>query len=455
MEERPRWPLWLSPAFGLGVGIYFVLPQEPPGWLGAALFLAIAVICWLLRRRALVFLLVLGLGTTAAGFAAAQLRTTLVAAPILEKSLNARKVEGEVLAIEPRAKGRRMVLRSPRIDGLAPELTPARVRVTLAGDHGAALRPGDLVSLRAVLRPPPSPVSPGAFDFGRRAYFQRLGGFGFALGGVERLPAVPGATAPSVASVASVPTTASVVSVAPGRFQTLSIWWERLRQELAERIRRQLAGDTGAVAVALMIGQRGGISEAVLENMRGSGLAHLLAISGLHMGLVAGWLFLAIRGGLALLPRLALFYPIKKWAAVVAGLGALLYLFIAGAPIPTLRAFIMVATVLAAVVLDRRALSLRLVAWAGVIILLVLPESLVSVSFQLSFAAVVALIAAYESLTLRGRGWTAERSWPVKAAVYIGGVGLTSVIATLATGPFISYHFNRADRLYRSERDRC
>ena len=298
-EERPRWPLWLPPAFGLGVGIYFVLPHEPPGWLGGALFLAMVVIGWLLRRRALLFLLLLGFGTTAAGFAAAQLRTTLVAAPILEKSLNARKVEGEVLTIQLRAKGRRMVLRSPRIDGLAPELTPARVRVTLAGDHGAALRPGDLVSLRAVLRPPPSPVSPGAFDFGRRAYFQRFGGYGFALGGVERLPAVPGASA---------------ATAAPGRTQTLTIWWESLRQELAERIRRQLAGDTGAVAVALMIGKRGGISEAVLEDMRGSGLAHLLAISGLHMGLVAGWLFLAIRAGLALLPRLALFYPIKKWA---------------------------------------------------------------------------------------------------------------------------------------------
>ena len=416
-DERARWPLWLPVAFALGVGTYFALGFEPAPWSGALGLLGSLVALWCLRKRGAVLLLCFALASATAGFTAAQLRSALVSAPILEKSLKGRSVEGEVVQLEPRAKGRRVVLRSLVISGLAPEETPARVRISLAGEHGADLRPGDRIALRAELRPPPGPVAPDAFDFGRRAYFQSLGGFGFAFGGPKLL--------------------------ARGGQNDWTLWLADLRQAIAERIRARLPGESGAVAVALMIGQRGGISEAVLEDMRGAGLAHLLAISGLHMGLIAGWLFLFLRGLLALVPRFALYYPIKKWAAAVAVIGAFAYLGIAGAPIPTIRAFIMVATVLAAVMLDRRALSLRLVAWAAAIILAVLPESLVSVSFQLSFAAVVALIATYESLALRGRSWTAERNWPTRTAVYVGSVALTSLIASLATAPFAAYHFNR------------
>jgi competence protein ComEC len=260
-------------------------------------------------------------------------------------------------------------------------------------------------------------VAPGAFDFGRRAYFQRIGGYGFAFGGPTLL------------------TKAEETDFAQ--------WLAELRQSIAARVWATLPGDRGAIAAALMVGQRGAISDAALEAMRDAGLAHLLAISGLHMGLAAGWLFLLVRGLLALLPRIALYYPIKKWAALAAAAGALFYLGLAGAPIPTIRAFIMVTTVLAAVLLDRRALSLRLVAWAAFLVLLLLPESLVSVSFQLSFAAVVALIAVYERLAFRGWSRAAEASWPGRTAIYIGSVALTSLIASLATAPFAAYHFNR------------
>ena len=162
----------------------------------------------------------------------------------------------------------------------------------------------------------------------------------------------------------------------------------------------QRQGRGGAVAAALVTGDRSAISRDTLSAMRDSGLAHLLAISGLHMGLVAAILFFGLRTLLALSERLALFYPIKKWAAAAALVGGFAYLVLTGGTIPTQRAFLMTGLVLVAVFLDRTAISMRLVAWAAAGILLIAPESLLSASFQMSFAAVVAFVAVYED---RGR----------------------------------------------------
>ena len=114
----------------------------------------------------------------------------------------------------------------------------------------------------------------------------------------------------------------------------------------------------------------------------------------------------------------------------------------AGATVPIQRAFIMVGLVLTAVLCDRDGISMRLVAWAATAILLLRPESLLGASFQLSFAAVIALIAAYEFL--KAHELSPERAviWrrPLR---YLGGVALTTIIATLATSPFAIYHFNQ------------
>ena len=193
-----------------------------------------------------------------------------------------------------------------------------------------------------------------------------------------------------------------------------------------------------------MTGERSAIPPAVMAAVRDSGLAHLLAISGLHIGLVAGILFFGLRGALALVPPLALRYPIKKWAAAAAIPGAFAYALVAGATVPSQRAFLMIGLVLLAVLLDRRGLSMRTVAWAAVIILLLHPESLLGASFQLSFAAVTALIAGYE--VVRGRRRLGGNGPPViwrRILFYVGGVALTTLIAGAVTAPFAAYHFNR------------
>ncbi len=185
-------------------------------------------------------------------------------------------------------------------------------------------------------------------------------------------------------------------------------------------------------AFVRLTGERGAIPEPVLQAMRDAGLAHLLAISGLHIGLVAGILFFAVRFMLAAVPAVALRYPVKKWAALAALAGAFFYLLLSGATVPTQRAFLMLAVVLTAVVFDRSAISMRLVAWAAVLVLVIAPESLLSASFQMSFAAVTALVAVYEGLARRSSAWRAGAGRARRLGLYVAGVALTTVVAGLA-----------------------
>jgi len=441
--ERHRWALWLPVLMGVGIAAYFSLAVEPPLWLGLVAVAASVGVAGSFRRRP--GLLVAGLAAMAlaTGFLAAQARTASVAAPVLQRDIGPTTVEGRVALMESHSKGLRLTLERPRIGNLSPQATPHRIRVTVNGRQPDIL-PGDWVRLRAKLSPPSPPAMPGGFDFQRHSYFRGIGGLGFSFG-----PAT--VTAPA----------ADATQGGLGNGMALAL--QTLRRAISERVLAAFAegSPVGGVTVALMTGERGAIPENVMDAFRDSGLAHLLAISGLHIGLVAGLLFFGVRAGLALLgwpqvllgwPQalfgggLAVHYPVKKWAAAAALTGAFAYAMIAGATVPTLRAFLMVGLVLTAVMLDRRGLSMRLVAFAAAVILLIQPDSLLGASFQLSFAAVIALIAAYEALSDRRRERDKRRSprgWPGRTWRYLGGVALTTLIAGAATAPFVIYHFNR------------
>lgn len=414
--ERGRWVLWLPVGLGIGVAFYFLLPSEPPRSAGpVALALAAGITIFALWRRALIVpaLVLLAL---ALGFAAAQFRAHDVAAPVLGEELRFRMVSGLVETVEPRAKGLRVTFAEVRIPGLAEAETPARLRIALRdSQHDKNIVPGAAMQIRATLRPPPGPSLPGGFDYRRMAWFDGLGAVGYATG------------------------TAEIVSPAVRSGWSSNI--EGLRLSIATRLQEILPGEAGAVAVALTTGLRGAIPDGAREAMRNSGLAHLLAISGLHIGLVAGFVFFLVRAGIALWPAATLRVPAKKYAALAALCAAGFYLLIAGAPVPTQRAFLMAALVLFAVLIDRRGISMRLVAWAAVAILLLRPESLMSASFQMSFAAVIALVAVYE-------GWARRLHrrphGPMKRALqYLAGVAVTTLVASLATAPFALFHFNQ------------
>ncbi len=327
-------------------------------------------------------------------------------------------ITGSVVNVEPDDSASRVTLDRLTITFLNQDELPERVRVRIPGSHGAP-RIGERIRIRSVVRPPGRPVAPGAFDFQRYSFFRQLGGVGFAVGRWESLDA------PTV------------------REETWSDRIAIMRAGVGDRMAKSLPGDSGTVARALVTGERNAVPEELQDAYRQAGLAHMLAISGLHMSLLAGLVFLVARYGLALSLSIGERFNTKKMAAVAALCAALFYLILSGSNIPAQRAFIMISVVFAAVLVDRTALSLRTLTWAALIVLLLQPEALVGASFQLSFAAVVALITVYERVHIRAALRDPYGNFrPLRAVgLYCLAVLVTDLIATAATGPFTAFHF--------------
>jgi competence protein ComEC len=295
--DRDRRILWLTVAFGTGISLYFALPAEPASVLGWALG-ATGILLGAAALGSDNAALRAVLSCCAAlliGFAVAKHRADSVSAPILVHKAGPSVIEGVVESTELHGKGVRVVIFPERVKHLPASLTPRRARISIRSG-GEALRPGDRVRVRAVLMPPPTPAAPNDYDFGRAAYFRQIGAVGFAYGHPQILRS----------------------QHSLGFLDSMSIAIESLRARLSKRIHAVLPGSTGAIASALITGDRGGISEEDEFALRDAGLAHVLAIAGLHMALVGLGLFWAARAILALFPAIALTRPIKKWAAVAA-----------------------------------------------------------------------------------------------------------------------------------------
>jgi competence protein ComEC len=422
--EQDRWFLWLPVLLGLGIGIYFSLADEPSlltagGLAAGALMLRLGAprATWALLGANILL-------AVAAGFALAKARVELVRAPVLAKEMRAVAVQGYIESIEPRARsGERLTLRLTRVGDLGADATPYRARITTR-KASAGLQPGDAVAVRATLMPPAGPALPGGYDFGRQAWFQRVGAVGYTFSAAKRN------------------------AQAPPPALDLRIWGavERLRRNIGRRITAALPGETGAIADALITGERGAITDATETAFRDSGLLHILSISGLHMATMAGAVFYLVRLLLAAVPALALRFAIKKWAAVAAMTGALAYLLISGSSFATVRSAIMILLMFVAVLLDRPALALRNVVLAALLILVLFPESLFDVGFQMSFAAVVALICGYEAFN-RLDIWAFVREHPSAwLAIFLGGIVLSTLIASAAVAPFAAYHFHKSQQ---------
>jgi competence protein ComEC len=329
---------------------------------------------------------------------------------------------GRVESAQLHGPGIRAVLAPIVIDGVDKKDMPRRVRVSVR-HGGKLLAPGAIVRLDAVLMPPPPPAEPGDYDFGRAAYFLGIGAVGYAFGSAELVgPAPP-----------------------PDLRGRSALALQALRFRMSARIHAVLPGSTGAIAAALITGDRGGISEADDQSLRDAGLAHVLAIAGLHMALVGLGLFWTVRALLALWPAIALTQPIKKWAALAALFGAGFYLAISGAATPALRAFTMLAMMLLAIVFDRPALSMRSLAFAATVLLVAAPESLIEPGFQMSFAAVASLIAVAEWEQRRASAREGLPGLPFpKLRRYVHGIAMTSFVGSMATLPYAAFHFDRA-----------
>ncbi|MFC3616620.1 ComEC/Rec2 family competence protein [Lutimaribacter marinistellae] len=398
---------WAPVFLSLGIGVYFALRQEPD--MGALCGLGLAAGLGAgaaLRWPGAFSPLLWALALMGFGFVLAAERAHRVGGPVLGFRYYG-PVEGRVVALDRSASDAlRVTLDRVRMGDLSPEKVPRRVRLSLHGPE-ARLVPGERVMTTAHLSPPQGPVEPGGFDFRRYAWFKSIGAVGYT-----RVPVLTAA-------------------IPEGGLRVFS-----LRISASERIRSILPGDVGGFAAAVTTGDRSGVGQAALEALRASNLAHLLAISGLHMGLLTGFVFAALRIGFSLFPTLALRLPVRKLAAVGALIVAAGYLALSGGNIATERAFVMVSVMLCAVLVDRRAISMRAVAVAALVVLVLRPEALLSPGFQMSFAATTALVAVFGAM--RDAEWRVSHGW--RGAVF--GLVISSAVAGLATAPIGAAHFN-------------
>ena len=409
---------WGVVAFAAGIAVYFGLGFEPRlevlVWTGALGALAL----WAAGRAGVDLRGCVGALLVVAGLARAAWHTRALAHTILPERPAYHEVVGWVEAVERGSSGLRWIVRVEALDGVADP--PPRVRVNVADESVAeTVRAGDGVAFRARLYRPPPPALPGGYDSARAAYFRRIGAYGQLVGAPRRAALELGPRARAERALT------------------------RLRYRIAARIQARAPPDTAGLQVALITGIRKSIPAAQLEAMRDAGLAHIVAISGLHMAVFAGYAYTVASLLFALTP-LARRRDMRKPAALIALGVASGYLFLSGASVSTQRAFVMIAVWLVAIVIEREPFSLRSVSVAAFLTLALRPESLLSAGFHMSFAAVAALIVAYGA-------WSARRErlprGPVRrVAEWFGGLAATSVIAGAATAGFAAIHFGRMAR---------
>ena len=346
------------------------------------------------------------------GFAAAGLRSHWVAAPVLDQRMYT-TITGQVIHKDQSFSGRPRVIVKTHTLGRLPQLrTPHFVRVALHNKWQAETPDiGHIISITAHLAPPPGPVEPHAFDFQRAAWFQRLGAVGYA-----HAPFVIWDQPPI-----SSPRT----------------WVGVARFRVADMFERRLSPDAWGVAAAITVGLRGNIAPDRLSDLRRANLAHLLAISGLHMGMIMTLAFVFIRALGALWPQVSLRFEVKKIAAAVAIITGAAYLLFSGQSVATQRAFVMAAVMFTAILVDRRAISIRTLALAACVILLVWPETLSTPGFQMSFAATLALIVSF--------GFLNDHQLLAKNRIvrWVMASVISALVAGTATMPFAAAHFNQ------------
>lgn len=408
--ERERIGLWLPVALGAGISAWFALPAEAY-WIGLLLLLGAGVLGGLLVgwHSRVGRMVAIGCGVMAAGILLIWARSLWVAAPVLARPITT-EFSASVERVEPLpARGQVRFIVRPQG---RPDLPP-RMRLTADSEKAGDIVPGEHIGLRARLMPPPAASLPGGYDFAQRAWFDRIGAVGTIVGAIARMEGQAPRAPP-------------------------------LRARLSAHIHGQLDGSAGGIAAALVTGDRGAISEVDEEAMRRSGLAHLLSISGLHVTAVVGFAMLLTMRLLALSRRLALAGYVLPLAAAAGALAGGAYTLLAGAEVPTLRSFIAALLVLVAFLLGREALTLRLVAAGALIVLIWRPESLAGPSFQLSFAAITAIIALHESGPMRA--FLARRSEPLffRLGRGVAGLLITGLVVEVVLAPIALFHFHKA-----------
>jgi len=395
-----------------GLVAYAALPAEPPAWALAAAGLVLAGLLFVLRRTAWLgwasLALAAWLGLCLLPLHAHWFGTSMLYRPAY--GLFEARVD-EILSATPESR-RLVISQITPAEGTRP--VPIR-RARLLAPPEPMLAPGDTIRANMRFAPVPGPVLPGAYDGQFHSYFNGIGAYGNVTSQFERISEGPADAT---------------------RFIELT------RMTIGARIDAVLEGPAAAIGRAMVMGDQSGITDETRAVMAASGLAHVYSISGLHLSIVAGGVFFLLRWLLAAIPATGTRWPVKKVAALGGLAAAGFYLLLAGGAgnVPALRSTLMLGLVFGAVLAGRRALTMRNVALAAIAIIIIDPASIFRPSFQLSFAAVVALIGIYEMpRPVRDR----QAGFLRRMGRTLWATALTSFIAGTATLLFSAYHFQQ------------
>jgi len=421
-EERDRWFLWLPIFMICGISLYFYLSFEPSKiWL---ILTPIAIFITMKSRKWSIFLPILSVFLTIIiGFNASQLETLRVNTPLLKEQIKTTSITGTLVRAESVPNGSRITLKRPWIKNVPPEERPLFVRIKTKIKYKDLPNAGERINVWGPIWPPSEPVAPHGYNFRKHAFYAQIGGSGVSY------------VAPRIRK---------------SKYKIHFFWdgfliaFEKARKALTLMTYKRLNNQTKDMTATLLSGNQAGIDKKIMRDMRISGLSHLLSISGIHVSMMALLIYVPLRFIFALFPWFALRFPIKKISAFFAIIATSFYTILVGADAPTIRSALMTGIVFFAIISDRKAMSLRLVAMAAMAIMLVTPSASMNPSFQMSFAAVMAMIAAFEKrinktlvegINIQQSGWIYKSLQSLKAII------LTSLVATAATAPFTIYHF--------------
>lgn len=409
--ERERIGLWVPVLLGAGICAWFALPDAFAWIAWIALCCAVALAALRLPPGGRLRLAIVDCGLlAAAGCILIWGKALWLGEPPLTRPLFTR-VTGEVIGVEAQpAENRWRLLVKPD----APAGLPPRIRVNIdSEDMPRAAGPGARLSFRVRLMPPPPSAVPGAYDFASRAYFMGIGASGRALPPIR--VEKPGAETAS-----------------------------GLRQRVADHISSRLDRGAAGIAITLANGDQGSITQEDADAMRRSGLAHLLSISGIHVSALIGAVILIVHRLLALSRRFALRLPLMLIAAAAGAVAGIAYTLFTGAQVPTVRSCVAALLVLAALALGREAISLRLIAFAALVVLLFWPEAVTGPSFQMSFVAVTVIVALAESRRFHALTHARAEGGVRKMARALLGLFIVGVAIEIALMPIALFHFHQA-----------
>lgn len=418
--ELIRRPLYFALGMCLGVCLYYSLSFEPDLFpligICSLVLLAGAIVLRISRLSVQFRVLIALLCGAAVGSIVAKAHTAVRPPPVVVQTIGPTMVEGWVTDIEPGENGVRLNIAVHAIAEAVERTQPDRIRLTHT--NRLEVQTGRFIRCFAIIRPPPQAEFPGDYPFNRQAFFEGLDGVGYVLGRCR----------------------GGSLGMPRDESTRMAAMIGEVRRSVARHVLDRAGERAGGFAAALTSGDRSFMAQSDMEALRNSGLAHLLAISGLHLGIVGSLAFISLKRGLGLWEWFALRVPPQKPAALGGLVATGAYLVLSGASVSTQRAFIMAAIVFLAILLDRSPLSLRTFAIAMIAVIIMQPANVMTPGFQMSFAATGALIASYEAWFRRQ---AEQGSYRRGAGFVLKSLALTSVIGAAATAPFALFHFDR------------